>query len=758
MKKNYLLFLICLLSTVIYAQRAKDGAATISAAGTQVNAYTVLTADAIIGNTSITVADNTLSTNFSANLTAGDLIFIYQAQGATIDGVPNSASWGQILTYNNAGNYEFAEVIGVTDGTGVTLTCGLQNDYTSADHVQIVRVPRYDTLMVNSGASITCPTWNGTTGGLVVVESNGDTTIDGSIDTSGTGFRGGQLDPSSTFSADWVSTNPDSGAEKGESIGGSQSDYDGLNGKYCRAAPANGGGGGNAHNCGGGGGANSAPIGLTWSGFGEVDPTYNTSWNLEAGWLPNHSRAGGGKGGYGHSGSNQDATLVGPNNSLWGGDWRRSYGGQGGRILDYTSGKIFFGGGGGAGDQNNADGGAGGNGGGIVFVSSYGNVSGSGSIISNGNDGGDTDDSNPPFGGLAGNDGAGGAGGGGTVIINTNGITSGVTLNANGGKGGDQLLAPGAFGSVTEAEGPGGGGGGGYIAVSGGTPTRTTNGGLNGITNSPHLIEFPPNGASRGSLGRNNASIDNYYPTATENTTCVGNSTSLTASITGTSPAGTTIGWYDAEVGGTLLGTGTTYSPGILGSDTTYYVGLCPGYYRIPINVTISPLDDSSFNFVSASYAVDDVDPTPTITGLGGGTFTSLPAGLDIDPSSGLIDVSESIIQSYTVTYTTEGPCPDSQDVAVEITSSLGINDENLSKNLELYPNPNKGLFSIMYSGKDLLEQLNVYDVTGKHIKIINMSNFNNTQEYDISYLSKGMYFIIIKTANATTIKKMLLQ
>lgn len=656
MKRLLLFTCLALLSSWSFGQRGKDGAGVIAAAGTQVNAYTTLTADATAGTNTITVASNALGTNFGANLAAGDLIFIYQAQGADMTPTVNSPAWGEVTGYNNCGNYEFAEVVGTTAGTGITLSCALQNDYTAAGNVQVVRVPRYTSLTVNGAGSITCPDWNGSTGGLVIIESDGDATINGSIDASGSGFRGGALDANSTFSANWVSTNGDHGAEKGEGIGGDWTVYDGIGGRYCRASPANGGGGASAHNCGGGGGANSGPVGLTWTGFGRVDPTYNTAWALEAGWLPNHSRAGGGKGGYSHSSSDQNALVVGPDNSLWGADWRRPYGGQGGRVLDYSTGKIFMGGGGGAGDQNNADGGAGGNGGGLVFIAGYGNVGGSGTIISNGDDGGDTDPSNPPFGGYSGNDGAGGAGAGGTVIVNANGTVS-CAITCNGGEGGDQLMAAGAFGTVDEAEGPGGGGGGGYIAVSAGTPTRTANWGDNGVTTSPELSEFPPNGATRGNFGRTDATIDNYFPTANDVTVCAGIAGTLTATINGTAPAGTTIGWYDAEVGGTLLGTGTTYSPGVIGATTTYYVGLCPGHYRIPVQIIVSPaitIDITNLTITDETCLGND----GAITGIvvSGGTP---PLIYDWNGTSGSLGPDTTGIAggSYTLTVTDAAGC-----------------------------------------------------------------------------------------------------
>jgi len=69
---------------------------------------------------------------------------------------------------------------------------------------------------------------------------------------------------------------------------------------------------------------------------------------------------------------------------------------------------------------------------------------------------------------------------------------------------------------------------------------------------------------------------------------CQKNTANLTATITGTAPAGTSIEWYDAEFNGTLLQTGANYTTPILSSNTTYYVKTCPGDFMLPVNVTMN--------------------------------------------------------------------------------------------------------------------------------------------------------------------------
>ncbi len=114
-------------------------------------------------------------------------------------------------------------------------------------------------------------------------------------------------------------------------------------------------------------------------------------------------------------------------------------------------------------------------------------------------------------------------------------------------------------------------------------------------------------------------------------------------------------------------------TPGIY--DVSYTTnGDCP--YSNTQTLTIGAIDNSSFNFSASSYCVTDADPSPTIGGVSGGTFTSLPSGLDLDGTSGFITLNTSLPDTYVVTYTTNGSCPSSstQSVTVNELDNAGFN------------------------------------------------------------------------------------
>ncbi|MFT5777818.1 MAG: gliding motility-associated-like protein, partial [Crocinitomicaceae bacterium] len=108
-------------------------------------------------------------------------------------------------------------------------------------------------------------------------------------------------------------------------------------------------------------------------------------------------------------------------------------------------------------------------------------------------------------------------------------------------------------------------------------------------------------------------------------------------------------------------------TPGVY---TVTYTTLAPCSNTSNVVVTINAMDNAAFNYSAAAYCVNDVDQAATITGLGGGGFTILPAvGLPINAGTGFLSVNGATPGVYTVTYTTVGPCPSSSNVVVTINA-----------------------------------------------------------------------------------------
>ncbi len=99
----------------------------------------------------------------------------------------------------------------------------------------------------------------------------------------------------------------------------------------------------------------------------------------------------------------------------------------------------------------------------------------------------------------------------------------------------------------------------------------------------------------------------------------------------------------------------------------------CP----VTISGTFVGLEDPSFSYAQSAYCQSAANPTPTVTGDTGGTFTASPGGLVINAGTGQINLAASTPGTYTVTYTTpDAVCFDQADFIITI-NPLPVVDGN---------------------------------------------------------------------------------
>ena len=89
--------------------------------------------------------------------------------------------------------------------------------------------------------------------------------------------------------------------------------------------------------------------------------------------------------------------------------------------------------------------------------------------------------------------------------------------------------------------------------------------------------------------------------------------------------------------------------------------------------VVINAAGNTSFTYSAASYCQSATNPTPTISGNQGGTFTST-GGLVISASTGQVDLANSTAGTYTITYTVTGTCGSMSAQTLTITPTDNAN------------------------------------------------------------------------------------
>ncbi|WNG41131.1 hemagglutinin [Archangium violaceum] len=387
----------------------QHGSLQVKAPGVVLNASTALASEALAGATELRVEN-------SVPFDEGELVMVLQMGGEAL--LPVYRETPLELGDSGVGRWELARLSKVSPGV-LRLTAPLVNRFVLAS--QVVRVPEYTEVHIQSSGSLVAQPWNGRSGGVLALLVTGLVNNQGSLDVDGAGFRGGEAEVGVALDS-YECAAPDGVAGAGGSSAGGASKGEGF-ASVLSGAPthgygllANGGGGGNCHDAGGGGG-------------GHI-----------------------GKGGRG--GRSAQETME------------REVGGLGGAALRYASPleRLLFGGGGGAG----IEGSSGGRGGGILFVRAReiqsprprGILTANGLAASSAV-------------GLHG--GGGGGGAGGTVHVRVAETLGCTVLSAKGGAGADSDTSPGG----------GGGGGLLLVQASEGVPPdceASVSAGLSGYT------------------------------------------------------------------------------------------------------------------------------------------------------------------------------------------------------------------------------------------------------------------------------------
>jgi hypothetical protein len=291
------------------------------------------------------------------------------------------------------------------------------------------------------------------------------------------------------------------------------------------------------------------------------------------------------------------------------------------------------------------------------------------------------------------------------------------------------------------------------------------------------------------------AAPTNTTPVANQ-TLCAGNTTTLSATGTGT------INWYTVPSGGTVVASGTTIVTSTLAAGNyTYYAentNTCsPSASRTAVSLTVSASPaitansgsicaGQSFTIVpggAATYTISGgnavVTPTSSasysVTGTSSlGCVSSSPAismvtvaalpSVNASSSSSLIctgqsatltasgastyswnngattstiNVTPTVSTTYTVIGTDSLGCAASVTVAQNVSSCTGLKEQTANSGMRIYPNPTSGEFTIESSQAS---HVIITNVLGK--EIINIDLHEGRNVISIFGQPKGIYFV----------------
>ncbi|MFL0353566.1 spondin domain-containing protein [Xanthomarina sp. GH4-25] len=93
-------------------------------------------------------------------------------------------------------------------------------------------------------------------------------------------------------------------------------------------------------------------------------------------------------------------------------------------------------------------------------------------------------------------------------------------------------------------------------------------------------------------------------------------------------------------------------------------------------------------------------------------------------------------------------------NIEITLTNVLGINHENSSANMKLFPNPSQGYVTITNSTN--LETIEIYNILGKIVQETPITNTSKVQ-LDLSNLQKGLYLVKLKNINKNSVTQKLI-
>ena len=208
-----------------------------------------------------------------------------------------------------------------------------------------------------------------------------------------------------------------------------------------------------------------------------------------------------------------------------------------------------------------------------------------------------------------------------------------------------------------------------------------------------------------------------------------------------------TIYWFDAPVGGNLLGSGN-YTIPFLTMTTMFYAqtGLtCPSTTRDTVTATILPLPAVNLGPDTVIVCGD------TIT-LDAGAGYSMYLWSNA-ASTQTINVDT--LGDYSVMVVDTNGCANTDTIHVDCV--VGITTLAAVDNVLVYPNPSTGVINLELSGHVTAVTVRWMDIQGQIVSEDNLAGIRRKQ-YDLSQSPKGMYLLQVITEDGVSIHSVIIQ
>ncbi len=216
--------------------------------------------------------------------------------------------------------------------------------------------------------------------------------------------------------------------------------------------------------------------------------------------------------------------------------------------------------------------------------------------------------------------------------------------------------------------------------------------------------------------------------------------------VTLTGNATDTIYWFDAGVGGNLVGIGTYNIPNLT-TTTIFYAQTgfsCPSLTRDTITITIIPLPSVS---LGADTLIQCGDTITLDAGAGffGYTWSN-------NETTQMINVDT--LGDYIVTVVDSNGCSNSDTIHVDCY--VGIIALNAVNNISVYPNPSSGIITVEM-GNISTAIIRWIDVQGQIVTEEKLNGVRQKQ-YDLTAAPKGIYLLQVISDTGVSVHRIIIQ
>jgi len=323
-----------------------------------------------------------------------------------------------------------------------------------------------------------------------------------------------------------------------------------------------------------------------------------------------------------------------------------------------------------------------------------------------------------------------------TATINEIPVITSTTPASRCGDGSVTLQATASIGTINWYNAPTGG----TLVATGGTFTTPVLG-----TTTIYYVEVV-NGGCNSARTAVNATV--FAVATITSTTPASRCDAGSLTLNATSNVGT-LSWYDAPSGGTLLGSGTSFTTPNISTTTTYYVeannGVCTTS-RVAVTASINPTAAPT-GFANQTFCAGETVGLISVTGSNI-IWYDAPTGGNVIPSGTALVSGTTYYGSQTVTS-----CESPTRLAVTMTLGGCLGTEEFVANvIKLYPNPVVDIVTI--SSTEMMTNLEVVNILGQIV--FSKSVNENETTIDMSRYSSGSYIVRVLVDDKVKIFKVI--